>query len=277
MMSEMIRLENVTFGYEENQTVLKDYNLKINKGEFVTILGHNGSGKSTLSKLLVGLVEAQSGNIVVDGQLLTEETVFDIRQKIGIVFQNPDNQFVGSTVRDDIAFGLENKCVSYEEMNRLVEEYATKVGMKRFLEREPHRLSGGEKQRVAIAGVLALGASIIILDEATAMLDPQGRENMMELVHELAQDGDKTIIMITHHLDEAVKSDRIIVMNAGQIILEGTPKEVFAQKELLESVKLDVPFAVKASYDLKQKGILGEICTSDEELMGELCKLSLNQ
>ncbi|MEE1237826.1 MAG: ATP-binding cassette domain-containing protein, partial [Turicibacter sp.] len=150
-MSEMIRLENVTFGYEENQTVLKDYNLKINKGEFVTILGHNGSGKSTLSKLLVGLVEAQSGNIVVDGQLLTEETVFDIRQKIGIVFQNPDNQFVGSTVRDDIAFGLENKCVPYEEMNRLVEEYATKVGMKRFLDREPHRLSGGEKQRVAIA------------------------------------------------------------------------------------------------------------------------------
>ena len=152
-----------------------------------------------------------------------------------------------------------------------------KVGMKQFLDREPHHLSGGEKQRVAIAGVLALGAKIIILDEATAMLDPQGRENMMELVHELAQDEDKTIIMITHHLDEAVKSDRIVVMNAGQIILEGTPKEVFAEKELLESVKLDVPFAVKASYDLKQKGILSEICTSDEELMGELCKLNLNQ
>ena len=276
-MSEMIRLENVTFGYDEGQTVLKDYSLKINQGEFVTILGHNGSGKSTLSKLLVGLIEAQAGKIFVDGQPLNEETVFEIRQKIGIVFQNPDNQFVGSTVRDDIAFGLENKCVSYEAMNRLVEEYATKVGMKQFLDREPHHLSGGEKQRVAIAGVLALGAKIIILDEATAMLDPQGRENIMELVHELAQDEDKTIIMITHHLDEAVKSDRIVVMNAGQIILEGTPKEVFAEKELLESVKLDVPFAVKASYDLKQKGILSEICTSDEELMGELCKLNLNQ
>lgn len=276
-MSEMIRLENVTFGYDEGQTVLKDYSLKINQGEFVTILGHNGSGKSTLSKLLVGLIEAQAGKIFVDGQPLNEETVFEIRQKIGIVFQNPDNQFVGSTVRDDIAFGLENKCVSYEEMNRLVEEYATKVGMKQFLDREPHHLSGGEKQRVAIAGVLALGAKIIILDEATAMLDPQGRENIMELVHELVQDEDKTIIMITHHLDEAVKSDRIVVMNAGQIILEGTPKEVFAEKELLESVKLDVPFAVKASYDLKQKGILSEICTSDEELMGELCKLNLNQ
>ena len=273
----MIRLENVTFGYDEGQTVLKDYSLKINQGEFVTILGHNGSGKSTLSKLLVGLIEAQAGKIFVDGQPLNEETVFEIRQKIGIVFQNPDNQFVGSTVRDDIEFGLENKCVSYEEMNRLVEEYATKVGMKQFLDREPHHLSGGEKQRVAIAGVLALGAKIIILDEATAMLDPQGRENIMELVHELAQDEDKTIIMITHHLDEAVKSDRIVVMNAGQIILEGTPKEVFAEKELLESVKLDVPFAVKASYDLKQKGILSEICTSDEELMGELCKLNLNQ
>lgn len=277
MMSEMIKLCDVTFGYEEGQAVLKDYSLEVGQGEFVTILGHNGSGKSTLSKLLVGLVEAWSGDIVVDGQLLTEESVFDVRQKIGIVFQNPDNQFVGSTVRDDIAFGLENKCVPYDEMNALVEEYADKVGMKRFLDREPHRLSGGEKQRVAIAGVLALGAKIIILDEATAMLDPQGRENMMELVHELAQDEDKTIIMITHHLDEAVKSDRIIVMNAGQIILEGTPKEVFAQKELLESVKLDVPFAVKASYDLKEKGILQEVCTSDEELMGELCKLSLNQ
>lgn len=140
----MIKLSNVTFGYEENQTVLKNYNLLINKGEFVTILGHNGSGKSTLSKLLVGLVKANEGEIYVDNQLLDEESVYDIRQKIGIVFQNPDNQFVGSTVRDDIAFGLENKCVEYDEMHRLVNEYAEKVGMKNFLDREPHRLSGGE-------------------------------------------------------------------------------------------------------------------------------------
>ncbi len=149
--------------------------------------------------------------------------------------------------------------------------------MKNFLDREPHRLSGGEKQRVAIAGVLALGANIIILDEATAMLDPQGRHNMMELVRELAQEEDKTIIMITHHLDEAVYSDRIIVMNGGKIILEGTPKQVFAQKDLLESVKLDVPFAVKASYELKQKGIINEICTSDEELMKALWTLNSKQ
>jgi len=273
----MIELNNVTFGYEENQEVLKNYSLAIDKGEFITILGHNGSGKSTLSKLLVGLVKANQGEIWVEGQLLDEESVYDIRQKIGIVFQNPDNQFVGSTVRDDIAFGLENKCVAYEEMHRLVNEYSEKVGMKSFLDREPHRLSGGEKQRVAIAGVLALGANIIILDEATAMLDPQGRQNMMELVRELAQEEDKTIIMITHHLDEAVHSDRIVVMNDGKIILEGTPKEVFAQKELLESVKLDVPFAVKASYELKEKGIIDEICTSEEELMNTLWTLNSKQ
>lgn len=273
----MIELNNVTFGYEENQEVLKNYSLSIDKGEFITILGHNGSGKSTLSKLLVGLVKANQGEIWVEGQLLDEESVYDIRQKIGIVFQNPDNQFVGSTVRDDIAFGLENKCVAYEEMHRLVNEYSEKVGMKSFLDREPHRLSGGEKQRVAIAGVLALGANIIILDEATAMLDPQGRQNMMELVRELAQEEDKTIIMITHHLDEAVHSDRIVVMNDGKIILEGTPKEVFAQKELLESVKLDVPFAVKASYELKEKGIIDGICTSEEELMNTLWTLNSKQ
>lgn len=273
----MIKLSNVTFGYEENQTVLKNYNLLINKGELLTILGHNGSGKSTLSKLLVGLVKANEGEIYVDNQLLDEESVYDIRQKIGIVFQNPDNQFVGSTVRDDIAFGLENKCVEYDEMHRLVNEYAEKVGMKNFLDREPHRLSGGEKQRVAIAGVLALGANVIILDEATAMLDPQGRQNMMSLVRELAEDHNKTIIMITHHLDEAVFSDRIVVMNDGEIILEGRPKEVFAKKELLESVQLDVPFAVKASYDLKDKGIIEDICTSDEELMNKLWALSLKK
>lgn len=273
----MIELKNITFGYDADSPVLKNYSLTINSGEFITILGHNGSGKSTLFKLLVGLMEPQQGEIIIDGELLSEDTIPTIRQKIGIVFQNPDNQFVGSTVRDDIAFGLENKCVSYDVMNELVERYAQKVGMEKFLDSEPHYLSGGEKQRVAIAGVLALGANIIILDEATAMLDPRGRENVMNLIHELVEDRDKTIIMITHHLDEAVKSDRIIVMNEGEIILEGVPKEVFQEKELLESVKLDVPFAVKASYELKQRGLLKEVVTNDEELMDELCKLHSNR
>ena len=276
-MRKMIELKNITFGYDADSPVLKNYSLTINSGEFITILGHNGSGKSTLSKLLVGLMEPQQGKIKIDGELLSEDTIPTIRQKIGIVFQNPDNQFVGSTVRDDIAFGLENKCVSYDVMNELVERYAQKVGMEKFLDSEPHYLSGGEKQRVAIAGVLALGANIIILDEATAMLDPRGRENVMNLIHELVEDRDKTIIMITHHLDEAVKSDRIIVMNEGEIILEGVPKEVFQEKELLESVKLDVPFAVKASYELKQRGLLKEVVTNDEELMDELCKLHSNR
>lgn len=276
-MRKMIELKNITFGYDADSPVLKNYSLTINSGEFITILGHNGSGKSTLSKLLVGLMEPQQGEIIIDGELLSEDTIPTIRQKIGIVFQNPDNQFVGSTVCDDIAFGLENKCVSYDVMNELVERYAQKVGMEKFLDSEPHYLSGGEKQRVAIAGVLALGANIIILDEATAMLDPRGRENVMNLIHELVEDRDKTIIMITHHLDEAVKSDRIIVMNEGEIILEGVPKEVFQEKELLESVKLDVPFAVKASYELKQRGLLKEVVTNDEELMDELCKLHSNR
>lgn len=274
---QMITLTDVTFGYEENQLVLKDYNLNIKKGEWVTILGHNGSGKSTLSKLLVGLLKANDGEIKIDDLILNEDTVYDVRQKIGIVFQNPDNQFVGSTVRDDIAFGLENNQVPYEEMSSRVEEFATKVGMKRFLDREPHRLSGGEKQRVAIAGVLAQGAKIIILDEATAMLDPQGRLNMMELIRELAQDKEQTIIMITHHLDEAIYSDRIVVMNEGQIILEGTPKEVFKNKEILESVQLDVPFAVKASYELKEQKIIDEIYTNESELVNALWTLNSNQ
>ena len=275
-MNNVVKLENVCFGYEDGNEVLKNFNLTINEGEFVTILGHNGSGKSTLSKLLVGLHEIQGGKIIIDGQPLTESSVFDIRQKVGIVFQNPDNQFVGCTVRDDIAFGLENKCVPYEEMDNLVNKYAQEVGMGDFLNFEPHYLSGGEKQRVAIAGVLALGAKIIILDEATAMLDPQGREDMMKLIHELVKNRDKTIIMITHYLDEAIHSDRIIVMNEGKIILEGKPKDVFKEKELLESVKLDVPFAVKVSYELTKRGVLSEIVTRDEELMNELCKLNLN-
>ena len=277
MKKQMVSLENVTFGYEKNKMVLQDFNLVINKGQFVTILGHNGSGKSTLSKLLVGLIKPSSGVIKIDEQVLSEETLYDIRQNIGIIFQNPDNQFVGSTVRDDIAFGLENKCVPYKEMCRLVDEYSALVGMKHQLDREPQSLSGGEKQRVAIAGGLALGASLLILDEATSMLDPKGRQEMITLIKELAQDRDKTIVMITHHLDEAVYSDRVIVMNDGKIILDGTPKAVFSQKELLESVKLDVPFAVKASYELEKRGVINELCTNDEELMSHLWTLNLIQ
>ncbi len=273
----MIKIKNISFSYEEGHNVLNNYSLTIKKGEWVTILGHNGSGKSTLSKLLVGLHQVNEGQIFIDDIELTEETIYDIREKIGIVFQNPDNQFVGSTVRDDIAFSLENRNVSYERMLELVDETAKQVKMDKFLNREPHRLSGGEKQRVAIAGVLAQGAKIIILDEATAMLDPQGRLSMMELISEISKDEETTIIMITHHLDEAIHSDRIVVMNDGEILLNGSPKEVFTKQELLESVKLDVPFSVKASYELKELGLVDQVYTSEEELLGALWTLDLNQ
>ncbi|MCL1948614.1 MAG: energy-coupling factor transporter ATPase [Turicibacter sp.] len=275
MSQEIISLQNITFGYEEGKSILEEFNLTVNKGEFVAILGHNGSGKSTLSKLLVGLLMPQHGNIIIGNQELREDNIFEIRQKLAIVFQNPDNQFVGSTVRDDIAFGLENKCIPHDEMSDLVAIYAKKVGMSRYLDREPQHLSGGEKQRVAIAGGLALGAEILILDESTAMLDPLGRQEIMGLIQEIAATKEKTILMITHHLDEAIFSDRIVVMNQGKILLDGSPKEVFANKGLLESVKLDVPFAVKASHELVERGILKTVCTDDEELMTLLWTLDL--
>ena len=265
----MIEIKNLKFAYEE-KTVFDGLDLTIQEGEFVAILGHNGSGKSTLSKLLIGLEEADAGEIYIDGMRFSDETIDKIRKKVSIVFQNPDNQFVGATVADDIAFGLENRQIPREEMIVLVNRYLDYMGLTGLEDAAPHELSGGQKQRTAIAGALAVGAEILILDEATSMLDPAGRADIIKLVRELAREK-RTIIMITHHLDEAVYADRLIVLNDGKIVMMGTPLEVFEHDELLEAVGLDVPFAVKASKELYQQRLIDKICVTNEELASALC------
>ena len=239
----LIEVRDLHFRYNSEDRALKGVNLDIEKGEFVCILGHNGSGKSTLAKLLVGLLEQRKGTISIEGTILNEDSVDELRKKIGIVFQNPDNQFVGITVKDDIAFGLENRQVEREEMIRLIDEYSTKVNMRDFLDRNPESLSGGEKQRVAIAGILAMNPEIIIFDEATSMLDPRGVKEVMDVINNLKSK--KTIISITHNLQEAIKADKVIVMNDGVIVLEGKPEEVFTHFDEIKNSKLDILDSMK--------------------------------
>jgi len=239
----MIKVKNLDFSYKQKEKVVDNVSFQINKGEFVTILGHNGSGKSTLAKLLVGLLKADNGEIFIGNELLTDESIDNIREKVGIVFQNPDNQFVGVTVKDDIAFGMENRKVPREEMLALIDKYSKLVRMEKYLNYNPENLSGGEKQRVAIAGVLSINPEIIIFDEATSMLDPKGVAEVNEVIKNLKKE--KTIISITHNLNEAVHSDRVIVMNDGKIILNDVPKNVFKEKEILEECHLDILESMK--------------------------------
>lgn len=253
----MIRFDHVTFQYSPSEgSVLNQVNLTIHDREWVSILGHNGSGKSTIAKLMIGLLEPSSGTIYYDDQPLNENTVYDIRKKVGIVFQNPDNQFVGYSVRYDIAFGLENHQVPRSEIIRLIDEYTRKVGMENELDREPQTLSGGQKQRVAIAGILALDCDIIILDEATSMLDPEGVEEISDLIVELKQKYHKTVITITHDLDLAKKSDRIVVLKEGCIIKDGKPEDVFREREILKSSNLDMPFSLRILDEASHKTCL---------------------
>ena len=238
-----ISIKNLVFKYNRKGYVINDLSLEIDKGEFVCILGHNGSGKSTLAKLMVGLLEPKSGNIYVNGLDInsTVDGVMNIdvvRKEMGIVFQNPDNQFVGITVKDDIAFGLENRKIPADEMHKLIKEYSSKVSMENFLDRNPEELSGGEKQRVAIAGILAMNPELIIFDEATSMLDPKGVKEIVGIIKELK--GKKTIVSITHNLDEASFADRVIVLNKGKIILDGKPEEVFREFDKLKEAGLDI-------------------------------------
>lgn len=266
----MIRVNDLDYSYSQQDHALKGISFEVKDQEWLSILGHNGSGKSTISKLLVGILAPQTGSIYYDDIEITEKTVDKIRNRVGIVFQNPDNQFVGVNVKYDIAFGLENRCVPRSEMQKLIVEYATKVGMQDYLLREPQTLSGGQKQRVAIAGILALNTDVIILDEATSMLDPQGTREIIALIKELKEKYHKTIITITHDLDLARLSDRIIVMKEGNIIADDVPGKIFEQSDLLKSSKLDMPFNLKLYKEVEANSKLN----SNKELMEALWKLN---
>ena len=272
-MNPAIEVSNLSFSYTEEGNTIQDVSFSIPKGSYTTIIGHNGSGKSTIAKLIIGLLKAQSGTIRILGTELTPETVYDLRSHVGIVFQNPDNQFIGSTVADDIAFGLENHCVPQEDMQALIEKSAASVGMSDFLQAEPTHLSGGQKQRVAIAGILAMTPDIIIFDESTSMLDPQGKASINAQIKRLHDEKNITILSITHDMDEVAQSQHVIVLNHGVVEMEGTPKEVFAQEAMLKKMQLDIPFALKFSKAMQKEGFSSIHALTLDEVVNQLCQL----
>ncbi len=269
-----IKTENLTYEYTKGVKALKNVNIGINKGEYVAIIGHNGSGKSTLAKLFNGLLQPTSGKVFINGTDTSDkQKLFDVRKTVGVVFQNPDNQLVASIVEDDLAFGPENLGVPREEIGKRI-DYALKAcDIEKFRNSTPSKLSGGQKQRVAIAGVLAVMPEVMIFDEATAMLDPKGRNEVLSVADKLNKENGITVINITHYMDEVVRADRVIVLNDGEVYAEGTPEEIFKRADELESLGLSVPTACRIALDLKKKGVdLGEPLT-DEELGDKLCEL----
>ncbi|MFA6739425.1 MAG: energy-coupling factor transporter ATPase [Bacilli bacterium] len=271
-MTYAIETKDLCFSYEPGKITVDHLNVKIKQGSYTVILGRNGSGKSTFAKLVLGLLSPESGSIHVEGIELSPETVYEIRNKVGTVFQNPDNQFIGATVRDDIAFGLENHMVPREKMDGIIEEYAEKVGMVKALDKEPSHLSGGQKQRVAIAGVLAMSPNIVIFDEATSMLDPKGKRDVKEMMNHLRKTFPSlTVISITHDVDVARFADEIIVFNKGKIYAQGTPEEIFSRESELVAIHLDVPFCHKLRSILDKRGISLSDC-DEEEMVKVLCR-----
>jgi energy-coupling factor transport system ATP-binding protein len=268
-----IALDKLVFGYERNLLNINKISIDIKKGQYVSVIGHNGSGKSTLAKLIDGILVQNSGDIFIFGVKMTDANALLLRKDIGLVFQNPDSQFIGATVRDDIAFGLENSNIPSYEMDAIIRECAKQVGMLDYLDSEPSSLSGGQKQRVALAGVIARKPKILIMDEAGAMLDPKGKKSIRDFIKNTKEtEPDLTVLNITHEIDEAYDSDRVIALNGGKIVLDGSPKEVFTHDTLLKSIGLDIPFANKLNNDLKGLGWdLGPI-NSDEELLNKLCR-----
>ncbi|MCD2255352.1 energy-coupling factor ABC transporter ATP-binding protein [Lactobacillus sp. CC-MHH1034] len=252
-----LEVQNLYFKYSSEATdyILKDINFQIEAGEWVAIVGHNGSGKSTLTKNLNGILAPTKGRVIVQGVTLAEATVWDIRRKIGIVFQNPDNQFVGATVADDVAFGLENRAMPYAEMHQRVHDALAAVDMLAYERQEPAHLSGGQKQRVALAGIIAMAPDIIILDEATSMLDPDGRKQVIATVQQLQARRHNTILSVTHDLEEAALADRVLVLNNGELIASGTPSKVFSQPKLLKKIGLDAPFTQRIKQALIHQGL----------------------
>ena len=269
----MIEIKNLKFKYNQDQIsyILDDVSFHVKPGEWLSIVGHNGSGKSTTARLIDGLMVAESGHIIVDGQELTEDNVWEIRNKIGMVFQNPDNQFAGATVEDDVAFGLENKGIAYEEMVSRVQEALSFVGMLEFKDREPARLSGGQKQRVAIAGIIAMRPSILILDEATSMLDPEGRQELIQSIKDIRQQYGMTVLSITHDLDEVAMSDRVLVLKKGKVESISSPRELFSRGSELVDLGLDIPFSALLTQKLRNKGLIDcEDYLTEKELVEQL-------
>ena len=266
-------VKNLNFSYDKETEVLKDVSFEIEKGQYVSIVGHNGSGKSTLGKLLIGLLTPNGGEISICGLPLNKQNLQEIRNKVAIVFQNPDNQFIGATVEDDIAFSLENQNISRDLMPEMVKKVAKEVGMLDFLNKEPSYLSGGQKQRVAIADSLVRNPEILILDEATSMLDPSGKEEILRLILELREKNkDLTIISITHDIEEAFKSDHIVLIQDGVVVLSMPPKELFNSTDLIEKFNLDVPFEVKLKKALKEGGYKVDENSSLKEVGDILCR-----
>ena len=279
MATTAIKLENVSFSYPmndgEEQKAVNGVSLEIEEGAFVALVGHNGSGKSTLAKLLNGLLAPTAGRVLVYGaDTADEKKIFEVRSSVGMVFQNPDNQMIATNVEDDIAFGPENLGVPREEIIKRVDWALEKVGMSEFRHATPFKMSGGQKQRLAIAGVLAIKPRVMVLDESTAMLDPKGREEVMQVVKQLNREENMTVVHITHYMDEALDADRLIVMNDGKVVLDGKPADVFAEHKLLTKIKLGVPCVTRLAVTLAEAGIAVDPRITDEEaFVDSLCRL----
>lgn len=282
MDNAMIKCIDVSYKYirntengTEEKYALKNVNLNVNKGEFLVVLGHNGSGKSTIAKHMNALLIPTEGTVIVDNiDTQDGDKIWDIRAKAGMVFQNPDNQLVATIVEEDVAFGPENLGVEPSEIRRRVDDSLEKVGMSEYKRYAPHLLSGGQKQRVAIAGILAIQPECIIFDEPTAMLDPSGRKEVMKTIKELNEKHGITIVLITHYMDEAAQADRIIVIDGGKVKMEGTPREIFPQVELMKEIGLDVPQVTELAYELKKEGIdINTKILNVDEMVNELCQL----
>ena len=271
----LIEVKDLTFSYNQEEGMTIDHvSFTVPEGSYTTIIGHNGSGKSTIAKLLAGLLERASGSIVIDGMELNYENLNRIRSETGIVFQNPDNQFIGSTVEDDIAFGLENHCVPQEKMKEIIDRCAGKVKMTKYLNQEPTRLSGGQKQRVAIAGVLAMEPKLLIFDEATAMLDPQGKDEIKKVIMDIHKETGLTVLSITHDIDEIASSDYVIALADGKVVKTGKPEEIFNDTEKLKQIQLDIPFSMKLSKELEKLGVHTHMHITMEGLVDELCQFN---
>ena len=270
----LLSLEKVSFSYDKRHNAVNDVSLSVEKGEYVAVIGHNGSGKSTLAKLFNGLVKPDQGKVIVDGFSLDDKkSTFEVRKRVGVVFQNPDNQLIASIVEDDIAFGPENLGIPREEIGKRIDFALSAVGMEGFRKSSPTRLSGGQKQRIAIAGVLAVKPQILVLDESTAMLDPKGRKEVLSVVEKLNKEQNVTIINITHYMDEVVRADKVYVVNNGSIVLSGSPEEVFKEKELLNACGLELPLSSVIALKLKEQGIqLKDGILTEEQLAEGLCE-----